>query len=712
MTATSYRRQLSPPSHRLPPTRRFQETRRDYFLVAALLSGCCEVAGVASLVHAYNIAEATLTSTSEFAWFWLGMLLIELPLAGIIARRATPNVMRTALLVFYGLVSYIPKLLRNPTGPIYHDEFAHWRATYEILSTGKLFQPNPIISIIARYPGLHAATASLVHATGLTIWQAGTILLVTFHVTLVLGIAGLAQALGFNNRTAALIAILYGLNSSFLYFDTQYAYESMAITLVVWTLVAFVRAIRSSPGEERAVWSVLTLLFSAGTVITHHLLTFTLVQIMVLVSLVVSVPWLARGKGPPRGGRRKRGTTDDLDGDGWPRGWARDSGLPGGSRSGWGRAAVTAWGLSLGTALMAGAWFRFLAPATWSYLSPFLGEGLSQLMQAAHGSGGTRQLFGASLSPGWEQKSAYLVPLVALGLALGGLISIQARMRDGRLPRGSRRALLVAFALLGLIYFPSTLFILSPSGAEGARRSWAFTWIGLCMLAGPVVVWLLDWVGRRRHQWDRIGLRFGLLGLLGAVLVGGTAAGLDASYRLPGPFLYGSDARSITPELVGTSTWFTARFGAGNNVVTDRYTGLVFSSSGLQNATSPFSGLPFYNLYLARPGTQIEPPYLLPRLKRADYTYMIVDGNMAYDLPQLGVYFTSADPVGLRPQGGKPIFSGRLSKFGTFEWMIRVFQSDTYSVYRLDLPPVKPGYQHQPPTSRGRPLRGNFVVTP
>ena len=134
---------------------------------------------------------------------------------------------------------------------------------------------------------------------------------------------------------------------------------------------------------------------------------------------------------------------------------------------------MTAWSLTLVTALLAGAWFRFLAPTTWSYLSPFLGEGLSQLMQAANGSGGTRQLFGASLSPWWEQKSAYLVPLLALGLALGGLLSIRARMRDGRLPRGSRRALLVAFALLGLIYFPSTLFILSPSGAEGARRSWA-----------------------------------------------------------------------------------------------------------------------------------------------------------------------------------------------------------------------------------------------
>ena len=73
-------------------------------------------------------------------------------------------------------------------------------------------------------------------------------LLLLFHVTLVLGIAALAESLGLSNRTASVVAIIYGLNSSFLYFDTQYAYESMAITLVVWALVAYVRAIRSHVG--------------------------------------------------------------------------------------------------------------------------------------------------------------------------------------------------------------------------------------------------------------------------------------------------------------------------------------------------------------------------------------------------------------------------------------------------------------------------------
>ena len=679
MTATAHRRQLSSTSHAEPPVPRRQALR--VFLLCVAFAAC-EAAGMTALVLSYTIAQTTLTSSSEFAWFWAGMFLLELPLAGLLARRATPRAMRTGLLIFYGLVSYAPKLLRNPVSPLYHDEFAHWRETHEILTTGKLFQPNPIISIISRYPGLHAATAALVQATGLNIWQAGTLLLILFHVTLVLGVATLAHSLGMSSRTASIAAILYGLNSSFLYFDTQYGYESMAITLVVWALVAYVRAIRSQRGQGRAAWGGLTVVLAAGTVVTHHLSTFTLVLIMALIALTVSLPWLARGESP---------VDEAVTPTGWPVGWAQERRAPGGRREkvarvGMARTALTAWGLTLVTALMMGAWFRFVAPTTWSYLSPFLGQGLSQLMQFVKGTGGARQLFGASLSPWWEQKSAYLVPLLALCFALGGLFLIRARVRDGILPRGGRRALLLGLSLLGLVYFPSTIFILAPSGAEGARRSWAFSWIGLSILAAPAVVWLLDWSGRRGSQWLRFSLRSGLLAALAIAIMGGTAAGLDASYRFPGPFLYGSDTRSITPELLAASKWFSTRFGPGHNIVTDRYTGLVFGSFGLQNPASPSAGFPVYNLYSAKSPATIGPADLLFDLSLSDYTYLVVDNRMANDLPELGLYFTPNDPESAQPHGGKSPFHGKLNKFDTIKWMIKVFQSANYSIYRLSLP--------------------------
>lgn len=609
---------------------------------------------------------------SEYAWFWVGMILIELPIVGLVARRATSPAMRTALLALYGFASFAPKLLRNPTSPLYHDEFAHWRATYDILATGRLFEPDPIIPIISRYPGLHAATAALVHASGLGIWQAAEVLLLLFHISLVLGIAALAQSLGLSSRVASVIAILYCLNSSFLYFDTQYAYESMAITLLVWTLVTYVRAIRSQRGRGRAAWSALTVAFSAGTVVTHHLSTLMLILIMLLIALALSVPRLARNEG-------------------------------------WARTAMTSWCLTLVAMLLAGAWLRFVAPSTVSYLSPYPARAVSELIDDLRGTGSARQLFGATITPWWEQKSAYLVQLFAFALAVVGLLLIRSQIRNGGLQRGPRRVLLLAFALLGLAYFPSAVFILSPAGAEAARRSWAFIWIGLSILVGPAVVWVIDWVGHQARQWLRVSLRSGLLAALAIALVGGTAAGLDPAYRFPGPFLYGSDARSITPELLTASEWFSARFGAGNNVVTDRNTGLVFGSFGLQNPGVASAGFPFYNLYLAKPGAPIEPPFLLYGLSASRYMYLIVDERMANDIPETGVYFGPTEPNFIT-KAGTSVFRGRLGKFNTYTWMVKVFQSNNYSIYRLNLPITKIAYQHQPPKVRG--MLGKLSVTP
>jgi hypothetical protein len=306
-----------------------------------------------------------------------------------------------------------------------------------------------------------------------------------------------------------------------------------------------------------------------------------------------------------------------------------------------------------------------------------------------------------------------LVTLLALALAAGGLLSIRTRIRDGRLPRGRRRAILFAFVLFGLVYFPSTVFILAPAGSEGARRSWAFTWIGLSILAGPAAVWLVDWAGRVARRWRRIGLRSILMAALSVALVGGTAAGVDPSYRFPGPLLFGSDARSITPELLATSSWFSDRFGAGHNIVTDRYSGLVFGSFGLQDFSYPSPGFPYYNLYLAKPGVPLEPPNLPAQLKFSNYTYLIVNERMAYEMPELGVYFVAGEPASLfLPQDGKPIFHGRLNKFNTIKWMVKVFQSDGFSIYRFNLPIAPIGYQRQPPRARGKVLQGKLVVTP
>ena len=169
--------------------------------------------------------------------------------------------------------------------------------------------------------------------------------------------------------------------------------------------------------------------------------------------------------------------------------------------------------------------------------------------------------------------------------------------------------------------------------------------------------------------------------------VGGTAAGLVPSYRFPGPFLYGSVTRDVTPELIAASTWFESRFGAGNSVVTDRYTGIVFASYGLQNVPLVYASLPIWDLYLANSDTTI-PSSLLSELKADNYGYLVVDRRMAYYIPELGTYFNPGEPHFLMSPTAQSVFFGKLQKFDTTPWMEKVFQSNNYSIYRLNLPAV------------------------
>jgi hypothetical protein len=190
-------------------------------------------------------------------------------------------------------------------------------------------------------------------------------------------------------------------------------------------------------------------------------------------------------------------------------------------------------------------------------------------------------------------------------------------------------------------------------------------------------------------------------------LVGGTAAGLDASYRFPGPYLYGSDARSDTPELNAMAQWFLARFGPGHRMVTDRYTGLEMASFGLQDTAMPSAAFPVWDLYTARPGQPLGPPSLFTVLTQGHYRYLVVDKRIATDVPLLGIYFEGNEPGDFVQPNGQPIFSGRLAKFNGVLWMSKIFESDNYAVYRMNLPAGSQRYQVRP----AAPLRGKLTVS-
>jgi hypothetical protein len=192
-------------------------------------------------------------------------------------------------------------------------------------------------------------------------------------------------------------------------------------------------------------------------------------------------------------------------------------------------------------------------------------------------------------------------------------------------------------------------------------------------VVAPLVVAMLD--RRPRPAGAALAAAFTV------ALVGNTAAGMNPSYRFPGPAVYGSDTRSSTPEVRAAADWLRATQGRNLRIVADRYSGLVFGSLGGQFPVTGSGAFPTYDIYLAQPGRPVRPA-LLRQLSEWNFGYLIVDRRMAEQVPEIGIYFEVNEPI---PHNGRPAFTlGQLTKFDHTPWTIKIYDSEDIAIYRFD----------------------------
>ena len=601
------------------------------------------VTGAILLTWSYSLAATRQEADqTHYAVFWAGMLLLTVPTIAVCCSRQAAPRMRLAWLLAYGVFTFLPKLLRDPSTPLFHDEVAHWRQTVNLVASGKPFQPDPLIGIISRYPGLHATVASVSATTGLNVWQSAQLLLVLAHVIALLGAYVLGEATLGSARAGAVVALFYSFNSSYLYFDTELGYESLAIPFFLWSLACVAKLHRAHDRKERIAWAAAAAVLGCAVAPIHPLTALILVLALSLVSAATLIS-------------RLRGNT-----------------LPG--------TAAPTLVVTGAVAVAIVLWITAVAPGTVSYLSPYFGGGIGQLSGLFYGSGGGRTLFSASTEPAYEQGAAFLCPAITAVLAFAAIANTWHKRKKPDRPRWGPMRL--GLALFGLIYFPSLPFILVSTSAEGARRSWGFTYVALGVLITPTVLALVD-----SRRWRSIALQRAArtAAIVGAciLLVGNTSAGLDEDYRFPGPFVYGSDTRSISTELIETADWFDQHIGNGELVVTDRYTGLEFVRDANAWTAAPSPGFPAYDLYydVGKPS-----PDLIAELSTSHYAYFIVDRRMALQLPAIGVYFEPDEPFAYA--SADPITTAALTQYEQYPWTTLIYQSDDYSIYRFDFDAV------------------------
>jgi len=451
--------------------------------------------------------------------FWLGILVVFVPPAVAAVGASTRRLERVSLLAWLGLGLYLVKLMQSPLAFTYHDEFSTMRTTQALARTGRLFEENALIPIHPWYPGLELVTSAISSLADVRVFVAGVIVIGIARLAVVLLLFVFFERLAHSARVGALAALVYMANPNFVFFDAQFAYESMALALAALVLVLAIR-----PDDEQSPpWSwVLVALAAFGLAVTHHLTSYAVLAFLVLAVVA---------------GRVRRDGNERL--------------------------TITAAVLLTAVA----AWSGFVGGQIWDYLVPVFHRAWSSAVALASGKRGPKTLFHSSegSNPWWEKVLALSSVLLILAVAPIGV-------RLVRLRRANPVVLALAAALL--VYPVLLLVRLTQNGTEVSNRSSEFIFVPIALFVAFALAAFLD----RSPPWRG---RVGVAGALAVLLGGGIVIGWAPWAEVPGRYLVVADSRSIEPRGVAAADWARRWLPPRSRILTDRINGLLMGSYGL-----------------------------------------------------------------------------------------------------------------------------------
>jgi hypothetical protein len=597
---------------------------------AELAAAGLVVVGAALVIWAYQIAPTAAVQSYD-PIFWAGMLLAYLA----VAWRAIAGRHAVLWLGLLGLFTVLPSFWMSAGGPSGFDETAQFALLRNVTSTGSLFQHTPLLPIGTFYPGLQSAAATIHWLTGLSPWNSALTLIAVVHCLIPVQIYYVARALSVPYRWAAAAGLVYAANPSFVYFDTQFSYESVAILLMLTIVRLYLEALAAersgAPAWGRSLSATLLIaVISFGLVVTHHLTALIGIALLLAGALFLE---------PISGFADRNGS--------WHRLYVR-------------------WMPVLTLATFLGLWIHFVAPATVDYLFPHVSGTVSELValvtRSKASSGAARTVFSHSGAPSYELVAAIAAPImIAVAFLFAGIRWLQ---------QPSLRSNFLWPFVVTAGYLASVPLTLTSEGAEPAHRTWAFTFAGVAFLPAALVI--LYELNKRGPWLKRTAATVGAA-VLAVVFVGNVAVGASPESRFPGPYQFGSDTRSVTPETLGLAHWVQAHLGPGAHVVTDRFTALALTAHA--DAVTPMQepDLQIASIWYT-PGPPA--PALMSAMKRGGDDYLAVDIRDAQYTPLGPALFYPGEPnrVPLR----------NITNLARWPWLRLLYSSPHYRLYKID----------------------------
>jgi hypothetical protein len=585
-------------------------------------------AGAGLVIWAYRIAPTESVSSYD-PIFWAGMLLAY----GAIAWRVVSGRYAVFWLGLLGLFTLLPTFWLSASGPVSFDEVAQFDLLRNVTAAGRLFQHSPLLPIGTFYPGLQSAAAAIHWLTGLSLWDSALTLIAVVHCLLPVQVYYLARAVPVPDRWAAVAGLVYAANPSFVFFDTQFSYETLAILLMLTIVRLYVEGLAaersSSPTWGHSLRATLLIaLISFALVVTHHLTSLAAIALLLAGALFLKPI----------------------------------SGLA--DRDGGSRRLFVRWTPVLVLAMCLGLWVGFAARATVSYLSPWVSGISSELGALATGSAssGTRTVFSHSTAPLYEQAASIAAPIiVAVAFLFAGVRWVQ---------KPSLRSNFLWPLVVTASYLVTIPLTLTSVGAQPAHRSWATTFVGVALLPAALVV-LFEL--KKRELWlKRTAAAVGAA-VLAIVFVGNVAVDAAPGARFPGPYVFGSDTRSVTSETLQLARWVRVHLGPNAHVVTDRFTAVALTAHADAFTPLPAHNLPIGNIwYSSRPPG----PALMTAMGREGDDYLAVDIRDArYTAPNPPLFYTG-EPNRVPLQN--------ITRLANWPWLHLIYSSQHYRLYEIN----------------------------
>jgi hypothetical protein len=522
--------------------------------------------------------------------YWVGILVLALPIFYRLTAAEAPARERLALVCLLGLSLYCVKVFRDAPLFTFSDELIHAFNANQIADHHHLFRDNPILTATPYYPGLEGAASALMKLTGLSVYAAGVILVGVARLLLVASLFLLFQRVSGSARAAGLGVAIYAGNFNFLYWGAQFSYESLALPLLLMAMMALAER-EVAPRQALRAWGAPIALAMTAIVVTHHLTSYAVAGLLAGLSLAY---WYVHRRWRP----------------------------------------PNPWPFAVFGVLLAAFWLFVVASSTVGYLSPVLGDAFDAIGSTIGGSDEPRGLFQAgSTSVAPTPIGARAVALLAVALLAAGLpFGLRAVWRRYR-----REPFALLFGLAAVAFFAALVLRLAPAAWETANRASEFLFIGLAfVLAAACVEALRRWPRDRR-------IRPLIAAGIGLVLVGGAISGWPWDSQLARPLRASADAATISSPPLALAEW-AEELPEGRFAASTADAGLLLVPGGKMALTGSNPDVEDILDEEALAG------WMVPLLRRNDIRYVAVDRREVSSDSLRGYYFSRRDKdEGLRP---------------------------------------------------------------